>query len=142
MARYIGVLNQTQVQVWDREDVLIWDSALGGKYTPKEGYLKINAFGFERGLAWWWKKLWNIQSPPKTRIFLWCVLENKVPTWDNLQERGFQGPGWCALCRDKGESVTHLFLKCPFCKQVWKECVKTLGLGLECRWEGASILLA
>ena len=89
MARYIGVLNQTQVQIRDSEDVLIWDSAPGGKYTPKDGYLKINAFGFERGLAWWWKKLWKIQSPPKTRLFLWCVLENKVPTWDNLQERGF-----------------------------------------------------
>ena len=84
--------------------------------------------------------MWKIHSPPKTRLFLWCVLENKVPTWDNLQKRGFQGSGSCVLC--KAESVIHLFLTCPYCVQVWKECVKLLGLGLECRWEGDSILLA
>ena len=135
------MLNQSQVQLRDREDVMIWDSAPRGKYTPKGGYLKLSEIGFEREAKWWWKKLWKIHSPPKTRLFLWCVLENKVPTWDTLQKRGFQGQGSFVLCKAEEESVNHLFLKCAYCIEVWKECVKLLGLGLECRWEGDSILL-
>ena len=49
--RFIGVLNHSQVLLRDREDVLIWASTPDGKYTPKEGYLKLSAFGFGRGLA-------------------------------------------------------------------------------------------
>ena len=39
LARYIGVLNPAQVQLRDMEDILIWDLAPGGRYTPKEGYI-------------------------------------------------------------------------------------------------------
>ena len=36
--------------------------------------------------------------------------------------------------------MVHLFLKCTYCVEVWIECCKLLGLGPDCRWEGASIL--
>ena len=72
-------------QLRDREDILMWDSDLGGRHTPKVGYLKLSSDGFQRVLIWWWEILWKIKSPPKTKIFMWCVLENKAPTWDNLQ---------------------------------------------------------
>ena len=88
----------------------------GGRYTPKAGYIKLSADVFQRVLIWWWKKPWKIKSPPKTRIFMWCVLENKAPTWDNLQKRCFQGLGWCDLCKADGESIIHLFLHHPFIK--------------------------
>ena len=38
--------------------------------------------------------------------------------------------------------MVHLFLKCTYCVEVWIECCKLLGLGPNCRWEGASILNA
>ena len=69
LTRYIGILNLSQVQLWDKEDDLILDSAPSGKYTPKEGYLKLSVPGFEQGIAWWWKKLCKIHSPPKRRLF-------------------------------------------------------------------------
>ena len=71
---------------------------------------------------------------------MWCVLENKAPTWDNLQKRSFQGLGWCRLCKSDGESVSHLFLQCPFIKEVWKECSRSLGF--PCRWESNTVLQA
>ena len=36
--------------------------------TPKAGYINLSAEGFQRVLAWWWKKLWKINIPPKTRL--------------------------------------------------------------------------
>ena len=80
----------------------------------------------------------KIKIPLKTRVFMWCVLENKVPTWDNLQKRCFQGPGWCALCHDDGEFVSHVFVCCAYITEVWRECQKVLGRA--CNWTGISIL--
>jgi len=68
---------------------------------------------------------------------MWCVLENKAPTWDNLQKRSFQGPGWCVLCKRAQESVSHLFLSCSYSVEVWKECSALVGS--PCQWTGASI---
>ena len=39
---YLGALSQDQIILRDREDVLIWDAAQNGKYTPKAGYIKLS----------------------------------------------------------------------------------------------------
>ena len=56
----------------------------------------------------------------KAKIFIWCTLANKIPTWDHLQRRQIIGPGWCSLCKDNEESTNHLFLSCNFSNQVWE----------------------
>ena len=40
---YIGALNQDQIKLRDKDDVLIWDVDPSGKYTPKAGYIKLSA---------------------------------------------------------------------------------------------------
>ena len=82
--------------------------------------------------------IWKIKSPPKTRLFMWNVLENKAPTWDILQNRNFHGPGWCPLCKENSETIYHLFMECWYIKEVMKEC--SLICGVAFRWEGTSIL--
>ena len=39
---YLGVLSRDQIILRDREDVLIWDAAHNGKYTPKAWYIKLS----------------------------------------------------------------------------------------------------
>ena len=68
---------------------------------------------------------------------MWCILENKVPTWDNLQKRNVYGPGWCCLCKNAVESTTHLFLQCRFVAEVWKECSKMSSI--QYRWNGVEM---
>ena len=137
---YIAHLYQLQTHLRDREDVLIWDSDPAGRYTPKAGYIKSSTDGVQGELTWWWKALWKIKSAPKTRVFMWCALQNKVPTWDNLQKRCFQGPGWCALCQVEDETMLHIFVNCSYIKEVWRECQKVLGRA--CNWVGISVLQA
>ena len=43
-------------------------------------------------------------------------IHNSILTWDNLQRRGFSGPGICSLCWSDEEIVDHLFSYCS----VWK----------------------
>jgi len=33
---------------------------------------------------WWFKPFWKLKNPAKSRLLFWCILRNKVPTWDNL----------------------------------------------------------
>jgi len=137
LAGYIRSLELSNLVLTDEEDSLVWEADPGGKYSPKAGYIFLSSDAEPRAQAWWWKSLWKLNCPAKTKLFMWCTLENKVPTWDNLQKRSFQGPGWCVLCKRAQESITHLFLSCSYSVDVWKEC-STL-VGRPCQWTGASI---
>ena len=134
---YIRNLQSSHIQLSEQEDELIWELDLGGMYTPKAGYLCLSAEAGGREDIWWWKILWKLKCPAKTRLFMWCVLENRAPTWDILQRRSFQGPGWCALCKKELETNTHLFIWCSFTVAFWKECMRLVGLNH--RWEGISV---
>ena len=139
---YIGPLQLSMINLRMEEDVLIWNGASCGKYTPKEGYIFMSAQNNDVHIEWWWQKIWKFHCPPKTCLFWWCVLENKVPCWENILKRGFIGPGWCALCRNAKETTAHLFLSCSYCVVVWGESCTLLGLDPMCRWEGDSIMHA
>ena len=115
---YVLTLRGAHICLSDGEDVLIWDKALNGRYSPKMGYLSISVELFVRYVKWWWKGLWKLHCPAKNKLFGWVVLENKVMTWDILQKCHFEGPGWCNLCKYDQESSLHLFLNCSFSKAV------------------------
>jgi hypothetical protein len=84
LGRYIYCLNFSQIRLTDNEDELILDPSPYGSYSPKLGYLKYNPDLGLQEPVWWWRNLWKVKSPAKTRLFMWNVLQNKVPTWDNL----------------------------------------------------------
>jgi len=134
---YLRNLALSNIVLNDEEDSLVWEADPEGNYTPKAGYIVLSSEADQRDHAWWWKPLWKLNCPAKSKLFMWCVLENKAPTWDNLQKRSFQGPGWCILCKRAQESVEHLFLTCPFSVEVWKEC--SVLVGFQCQWSGASL---
>ena len=97
LGTYIRGLQLAHIQLTEHEDDLVWDLDPAGVYTPKAGYLFLSADDGGREEVWWWRSLWKLKCPSKARLFMWCALENRVPTWDILQKRGFQGPGWCVL---------------------------------------------
>lgn len=50
---------------------------------------------------------------------MWFLLENKVPTWDNIQKRHLEGPNSNSPCKYKVETMVHLSMECPYIKCVW-----------------------
>lgn len=133
-------LLNSSVRLSDASDELRWVFAQNGLYSPKMGCKwKMTQKGWEN-LAWWAKPLWKLKGPAKTKLFFWCVLLQKVPTWDFLQRRGNIGPGWCPLYKDSIESVHHLFIFCPFNSNMWIEMLRLLKIPY--RWEGQGILEA
>jgi len=134
---YINNLIQAHIQLNDREDELIWDQDPNGGYTPKAGYIKLSADEEQREVEWWWKPLWKLNCPAKVKLFMWCVIRGKVPTWEVLQKRNINGPGWCTLCKREQESITHLFITCSFAKEVWNHCSMLVGRHLS--WDGDTV---
>jgi ribonuclease HI len=134
---YIGALSTAHIHIQDRQDELYWVGDPSGIYTPKEGYIKLCTKLFDREEKWWWRKVWKLRCPTKARLLTWMNIENKMPTWDILQKRNHHGPGWCCLCKSKNESISHLFIKCRFTKEVWKELSVVYGKLFD--WDGETI---
>eukprot|EP00253_Pinus_taeda_P030883 PITA_30883 len=130
-------LGRSNVRIIDRPDQLVWAFAETGNYAPKAGYnFLISKKGWEAP-DWWSKQLWMLKCPKKARLFFWCALKEKAPTWDVIQARFMSGPSRCPLCKNESESIHHLFIHCPFTKRVWLET--QVLIRTNCNWEGASL---
>eukprot|EP00253_Pinus_taeda_P017324 PITA_17324 len=108
-----------------------------GGYSPKEGYSYLMEKKGWSVPEWWSKNIWKLKCPMKSRIFLWCMLRRKIPTWDILQSRFFIGPGRCPLCKENEESINHLFTSCTFSLKLWGEITDLLKLKVQ--WGAAPI---
>jgi hypothetical protein len=94
---------------------------VGGVYTPKDGYVQLSTKILQQDVKWWWRKIWKQRCPTKGKILVWSILENIIPTWENIQKRQFNGLSWCSLCKEHEETIDHLLIRCPFTTSVWVE---------------------
>jgi hypothetical protein len=44
--------------------------------------------------------------------------ENKILTWDNIQQRGWAGPSQFQLCKQDTKNINHLFIHYSFTKLI------------------------
>eukprot|EP00253_Pinus_taeda_P006972 PITA_06972 len=136
-ASFIEELQRSNVRIKNEQDVLLWAQGKTGVYSPKDGYsFLMNKKGWAVS-EWWSKNLWKLKCPLKARIFLWCILKRKIPTWDILQSRFFIGPGRCLLCKSDGETINHLFTSCPVSLRIWGELIGLLNI--KSQWESVQM---
>jgi ribonuclease HI len=108
-----------------------------GNMTVKNFY---NAIRTTHGLPNWigWRvKVWKWKLQLKIILFFWLAAENKILSWDVLQKKGWNGPGFCILCRESEEDINHLFIHCKFIKSVWVICSHFLNSS--CSWSDNTI---
>lgn len=68
------------------------------------------------------RQLWMCDVPSKVTIFVWRLLQNRLPTRDLLLTRDILvgvNNAVCVLCSSVGESGNHLFFSCDFSYNVW-----------------------
>eukprot|EP00253_Pinus_taeda_P035322 PITA_35322 len=120
-------LARSNVRIKDSPDSLMWAHGETGDYFRKDGYKFIQS---RKGWAepeWWAIQIWKLKFPAKARLFIWCLLKRKIPSWDILQSRFMYGPGRCPLCKIEEKSISHLFLQCLENAKIWKEVEKILN---------------
>ena len=71
--------------------------------------------------------IWKSIVPLKIVLFAWLVLRNKILTWENLRNGGWEGPRRCVLCGDNEETKCHLFIFCPFAQAIWTVVMRALN---------------
>eukprot|EP00253_Pinus_taeda_P035974 PITA_35974 len=84
---YTEELARSNVRIKDRQDQLVWAHAENGSYSPKFGYEFLMSKKCWGDPKWWAKLIWKLKCPTKARLFSWCILKRKIPTWDILQSR-------------------------------------------------------
>jgi hypothetical protein len=78
---YIAALQVIHIRLLNGEDELVWQKDPLGDYTPNLGYITLILDLFQQHQIWWWKGLWKLKCPQKSKLFLWADLNGKVPTW-------------------------------------------------------------
>ncbi|PWA67413.1 RNA-directed DNA polymerase, eukaryota [Artemisia annua] len=69
---------------------------------------------------------WSKDVPIKINVFIWKLLLDKLPTRDNLEEKGLDAPSTlCGICDDVTESSSHIFLSFQVATEIWRQI---------CRW--------
>ena len=73
-------------------DSLLWTkNVVGGSYSPKLGYKDLREMEPIPYLQWWFKIICKFKCSLTTRIFMWLVINNKVPMWDFFIEERLVG---------------------------------------------------
>ena len=98
------------------EDQICWKLDPSGKYTAKSAY-NIQFSGCI--LSNFPRLIWKAWAPPKCKFFLWLLLQDRLWTAARLQVRGLENNYFCGLCVRNLETITHLFIDCPFSRTVW-----------------------
>lgn len=105
---------------FDKQDVLCWLPNASGDYTSKSCYATARESAHNRVLEDfpWRKCVWNLNTPPKVKTFLWRATNGALPVGSVLLTRGLHAEASCKRCGEL-ETPLHLFLTCPFAARVW-----------------------
>ncbi|KAJ4775309.1 RNA-directed DNA polymerase (reverse transcriptase)-related family protein [Rhynchospora pubera] len=117
------VLASTNIS--DNGDSINWKWTADGAFTTKSTYMLLRDPGVRSTFQCW---IWKIHAPPKTKLFCWLLLMNRLLTQENLEKRRWPSIQHRVLCNNSDKETTrHLFLHCAFARDLLES---TIGNGL------------
>lgn len=115
-------------------DKMAWLGTRTGEYSVKSGYYAAvdgdqNRDELVPGANFDLKKnVWNLDVSQKVKLFAWKILKRALLVGERLIERHIPVDPLYKRCGGS-ESITHLFLHCPFAQQAWS--IAPFGTTLE-----------
>jgi hypothetical protein len=135
---YCLALSGAGIRLHAVEDTIKWNGGdCSGLLTVKNVYNAISSTIWSQRCTGWRKNLWHWSLPLKLKLFIWLAANDKILTWDILLHRGWMGPNMCFLCHNNSETISHIFLDCPFTKSIWHKIF--LVLNLKKMWTGTNL---
>lgn len=100
-------------------DTRCWKWKRKGNYTVKTGYqVEMRTCSSQPNcstnhMQCWWNKFWNLNVPPKVKIFIWRAAHDYIPTELNLPRHHVPVLGTCSLCNYYLANTCHSLFFCP-----------------------------
>ncbi|GAU32685.1 hypothetical protein TSUD_145590 [Trifolium subterraneum] len=120
------------------EDSWFWMHDPSGHYSVKSAFLALSCstaneviFSVEEKRLL--PKVWKTWAPSNVAVFSWQLLQDRLPTRQNLWKRGVIGDvsaSTCVLCGLEPETADHLFGSCNQISQIWYGILRWLGVEL------------
>ncbi|CAN1355803.1 Putative ribonuclease H protein At1g65750 [Linum perenne] len=107
---------------------IVWPLSASGLFSVKSLNVRLTEQKFHGVCDVPFDTIWSKVVPSKVQCFMWLSYHGSILTVDVLKARGFQLPNRCALCLSHEESVSHLFLHCPFVSPVWGKISSRLSI--------------
>lgn len=121
-------LKNISIPFFQAEDQLMWDKSESGGLSLKEAYVFHNPPGH---VDHWSKLLWHKLIPPSKSILVWRIINNKLPTDDNLWLRGIVNVSMSSMCGEAAETIHHLFCSCRLAKKFWNWLASVINCGID-----------
>ncbi|KAM6574521.1 hypothetical protein CsatA_022848 [Cannabis sativa] len=109
------------------EDTLVWPFTKDGHYIVKSEYRVAREINLAPTrcsnmdqIHAWWKMWWNLNLPPRMKLFGWKMSRNWLPAKSNLCHRGMKIDTTCNNYGRFEESLSHALWTCEKVKKVWK----------------------
>lgn len=104
----------------EEKDMAMWRDSSGKfkkKFTSKETWKEIRHV---HHVADWYKGLWFKHATPKFAFLAWLALLYRLSTADRMVTWSSNISTVCVLCSHDDESRNHLFFKCIYTSEIWK----------------------
>jgi hypothetical protein len=103
-------------------DSVAWRLTPSGIFSVSSAYRAL----FRGPSLPWTTPLWKAHLPLKTKIFVWQMLRDCLPSGVEVAKRHGLGDGLCPLCGIP-ESGTHIMFTCPATWFLWSFDQEALG---------------
>jgi len=100
------IVSQVTIPFEDRHDRLVWINNNSGDMTFKDAFLYKCKPG---ATIKWAKSIWCPDIPPSKSMLVWRLMQDKLPTDENLMIRGCSIPSMCSSCYHFTETSFPLF---------------------------------
>ncbi|CAN1838944.1 Putative ribonuclease H protein At1g65750 [Linum perenne] len=107
---------------------IVWPLTESGLFSVKSLKAHLTRQKFEGAADFPVDTIWSKVVPTKVQGFLWLSFHGRIATIDVLRSRGFHFPNRCSLCRQDEESVSHIFIHCPFVSPIWSKISSRLSI--------------
>ena len=98
------------------EDRMCWRGHSKDGFQVKSYYNLLLPFAGHLGP---WKRIRKTGAPPRVAFFVWAAALGRILTTDNLRRRHVIVLDWCCMCKESGESISHLLMHCLAAREVW-----------------------
>ncbi|KAF7838891.1 ribonuclease H [Senna tora] len=104
-------------------DKLAWKFGKDGCFSVKTAYQNIAGMN-EEVEDNFWRKVWLLRVPQRTKSFMWLCGHNKLLTNSERVKRCMTDSSTCTRCNRSSEDTLHALRDCPKVKSIWMRLVK------------------